>query len=119
MNSKALAPGKFSFPKQDHILKHREFRELFRSGKRIHSDCFIAEHKKNIGKKSRLGLTVSKKVGGAVNRNRIKRVVREHFRLKRAKISGVWDINIIAKKKAGKTSSKELWFSLEKIFIRL
>ena len=109
---------KFSFIKKDHILKHQEFREVFKSGKRVHTDCFIAEHTKNIDERNRLGLTVSKKVGGAVVRNRIKRLVREHFRLNRYRFSGFWDINIIAKKKAGSASSKEMLASLEKAFIR-
>jgi ribonuclease P protein component len=50
-------------------------------GRRVHTESFVllvaaAPH-------ARLGLTVSRKVGGAVRRNRIKRLVRELFRTRR------------------------------------
>jgi ribonuclease P protein component len=47
---------------------------------------------------SRLGITVSKKVGSAAERNRIRRLVREFFRLNRSRLSTPQDIVIIAKR---------------------
>ena len=82
----------------------------------IHSECFVAGIKKSYTEKIRLGITVSKKVGKATQRSRIKRHVREYFRLHRHRLSGSWDINVIAKKKAVKVSSGELKVSLEALF---
>jgi ribonuclease P protein component len=46
---------------------------------------------------SRLGITVSARVGNAVVRNRVKRVVREIFRRRRRELTSVNDIVVIAK----------------------
>ena len=45
---------------------------------------------------SRFGFTVSRKVGGAVVRNRVKRWLREAVRHERAALSGRWDVVFIA-----------------------
>lgn len=47
---------------------------------------------------SRLGLTVSRKVGGAVVRNRVKRLLREWFRLHHHELTDDWDLVIIARR---------------------
>ncbi len=107
-----------SFKKADRILKRDDFRRLYKNGKKIYTDCFIAERQSSRHNRSRLGLTVSKKVGGAVKRNRIKRLTREYFRLNRHRFSHLWDINIIAKKKAAKVSAHRVFRSLEEIVIQ-
>jgi ribonuclease P protein component len=63
-----------------------------------------------------LGVTVTKKVGQAVERNRIKRMVREFFRINRQCLSGRWDINIIAKRQSAGIRSEKAYQSLQNIF---
>ena len=53
---------------------------------------------------TRLGITASRKVGGAVERNRAKRLVREFFRLHRAKLQPGSDIVVIVRAGAEKLS---------------
>jgi len=108
----------FSFKKDDRLLKRYEFIGIFTSGKTVHSSCFLAGIKKNRMERVRLGITVSKKVGKAARRNRIKRHVREFFRLHRDNLSNGWDINVIAKKKAVDASPAELERSLAELFHR-
>lgn len=50
---------------------------------------------------TRLGITVSKKVGNSVTRNKIKRLVREFFRLHKALFPRSCDVVIVAKKDSG------------------
>jgi len=53
---------------------------------------------------TRLGITVSKKIGNAVKRNRIKRVIRELFRLNKNRFPVGYDIVIVARRDASHLS---------------
>ena len=57
---------------------------------------------------SRLGLTASRKVGGAVVRNRVKRLLREWFRLHRHELRDDWDLVIIARRPPAGLDLKEV-----------
>ena len=104
-----------AFPKANRILKRKEYLALSKNGKRLYSKAFIAIIDTD-SIQNRLGVTVSKKVGKAAERNRIKRFIREYFRLNRDKIQGFWKINIIAKKSAGEATHQEVNASLNHIF---
>jgi ribonuclease P protein component len=110
---------RYSFTKADRILKRHEFIALAKSGRRIQNEYFIAVFSPGRQGRSRLGVTVTKKVGRAVKRNRIKRLVREFFRLNRQFLSGEWDINIIAKKQIADITSEEAYRSLQNLFYRI
>jgi ribonuclease P protein component len=56
----------------------------------------------------RLGITVSRKVGNAVTRNRLKRVIREWFRVSRGGLSPAGDLVVIARKGAGLLDAQEI-----------
>lgn len=107
---------KFIFKKKDKILKRREFLQLKRCGKRIQDRNFIIIYSDGKYEKNRIGITVSKKLGNAVKRNKIKRLIRENFRMNRDKIAEFMDINVIAKKKAGEISADMVFKSLDGIF---
>jgi len=109
-------PLRFSFTKADRILKRGEYLALSKSGKKVQSTEFIAYFLPARHSHSRLGVTVTKKVGQAVERNRIKRIVREFFRINRHCLSGRWDINIIAKRQSAGIRSEKAYRSLQKIF---
>jgi len=106
----------FFFKKKDKILKRREFLQLKRCGKKIQDRNFIVIYSDGRFEKNRIGITVSKKIGNAVKRNKIKRLIREHFRVNRDKFAEFMDINVIAKKKAGEISADMVFKSLDGIF---
>jgi ribonuclease P protein component len=87
-----------TFTKADRLTHRIEFIRLAKYGKRYDNRYFIANVKQNHSNTSRLGITVSRKVGKAAERNRIKRIVREFFRQNRHLFKNHWDINLIAKK---------------------
>ena len=106
---------RFWFTKADRLRKRSEFLRLANRGKKIQDQYFIALYSQSRIQRTRLGVTVAKKVGNAPTRNRIKRLSREFFRLNRQTITGYWDINIIAKKKAANLSSEQVFLSLKNI----
>ena len=108
--------GEYSFPKAARILKRPEFIRLSKSGAKIQNRHFIFLYSRSRREYSRIGITVSRKVGDAVVRNRIKRLVRENFRRMRPMIFGAWDINIIAKQSAAGATREQALKSLEDIF---
>jgi ribonuclease P protein component len=110
---------KFSFKKEDKILKRKEFLQLQRCGKKIQDRNFLVIYSDGRFEKKRIGITVSKKIGNAVKRNKIKRLIREHFRINRDKIADFVDINVIAKKKAGEISADMVLKSLDGVFKKI
>jgi ribonuclease P protein component len=110
---------RFSFKKEDRILKRSEFLEFTRSGRKLQNSCFIAFIKPGRLDSSRLGITVTRKVGKAAKRNRIKRLVREYFRLNRQQLNQNWDINIVAKQKAADLSSEKVYSFLQDLFEKI
>jgi ribonuclease P protein component len=57
---------------------------------------------------SRIGITASRRVGGAVVRNRVKRLVREFFRHHQHRLEPPQDVLVIARAGAAKASSTEV-----------
>ena len=79
-------------------LRRSDFERIRRSGQRIESRHFIVFIlDREDGAQTRLGITVTRRVGNAVRRNRIKRLVREWFRLRNHGL-GACDLNVIAKR---------------------
>ncbi|CAN2040029.1 Ribonuclease P protein component [Candidatus Magnetomoraceae bacterium gMMP-15] len=111
--------GIFSFQKTDRLLNRSDFLLLSKKGQRIHNREFIAVYSYNMKGKIRLGITITKKVGTASTRNRIKRLIREYFRVNKNWIQKGYDINIIAKKEAAHLNFDEAVVSLDNIFNRV
>jgi len=110
---------KFSFPKNRRILKRKDFIRISKQGKKVLTNYFIAIITKGAGYNNRIGITASKKVGNAPQRNRIKRLIREYFRHRIEKETGTKDIIIIARKGIVSLSNKEINSELEKIFSKI
>lgn len=77
-------------------MNRKEFVNLNRLGKRYRTRHFTVILKENGLDISRIGITVRKKIGNAVKRNRIKRLVREIYRLNKRNILKGYDIVIVA-----------------------
>ncbi len=116
VSDKAIQFLRFFLKKADRILKRAQFIELADTGRRVRGDLFIAAVAPGSTGRSRLGVTVTRKVGGSVERNRIKRLAREYFRRTRHRLNGYWDINLIARKEAAGLPSEEVFRSLEELF---
>ncbi len=109
----------FSLPKEVRLRKRAEFLTLSKQGKTVYSQYFLAIVCDRSNQHNRIGITVSKKVGNAVARNRIKRLIREYFRHKKHSIPGARDINIIARKGLTTLSNRQIIEKLDKLFIKI
>lgn len=89
-----------SFSKCERLLNRADFVNPNRSGIRYNTKYFIFILKQNGLGITRLGVTVSKRVGNAVKRNRVKRLIREFFRLNKPCFPQGYDVIAIAKKDA-------------------
>jgi ribonuclease P protein component len=70
------------FARAAHIKQGRDFSRIRQKGERVANGCLIANWQRLSGKaSSRLGVITSRKVGGAVQRSRARRLLREAFRL--------------------------------------
>jgi len=92
--------GSRAYPKSVRLRRRREFLALQRLGRRRHTPSFVVLQVPSVAATSRLGVTVSSRVGNAVARNRIKRLVREIFRERRRELPVPLDIVVIAKPEA-------------------
>ncbi len=86
-------------------------------GCKIHTPHFILLSQHNTDGLHRLGMTVSKKVGNAVERNWVKRMVREYFRLNYSSFSYPVDLSVIAKKGAANLKTEQLTVELDRALI--
>jgi ribonuclease P protein component len=111
--------GTFSFQKADRILARADFVRLARSGRKAADRYFIFIYSPGLTNRSRIGITVSKKVGKATRRNRIKRLAREFFRQNRHRLKHARDINVIAKPEAAALSTDQVFSSFEALFRKL
>jgi len=70
----------FSFPKKKRLVSNRQFKAVLARKLRVSNDLLILYTAENDCGYARLGVSVSKSCGGAVVRNRLKRLLREVFR---------------------------------------
>ncbi|MEO5363397.1 MAG: ribonuclease P protein component [Magnetococcus sp. DMHC-8] len=104
------------FPRSTRLLASAEFREVTSAGRRLGGRFFLLFALAVTRPQARLGLTVSRKVGKAVVRNRVKRQMREFFRMRRPLLAGGWDWVLIARPQAGGASVEALRRDLQGLF---
>jgi len=92
-----IGSGPARFPKHARLRKRSDFLRVQRNGRRHHTDHFVVLSVLNTGPTSRIGITVSTRVGNAVVRNRVKRMVREILRTSWRVIDPPGDVVVIAK----------------------
>jgi ribonuclease P protein component len=84
------------FPKSNRLLKHSDFQRVYQRGRRQFTGnmtvFYLRRDPAETGSGPRVGFTVSKVLGGAVERNRIKRRMREAVRLSWATCEGPVDV---------------------------
>jgi ribonuclease P protein component len=88
-------PQPFAFRRIEHLRRPADFRRVYERRRSVSDDLLIVYACENGLGHLRLGLSVSRKVGPAVQRNRLRRLYREAFRLSRAAMPVGMDLVLI------------------------
>ena len=107
-----------SFSKQLRLKTSGDFQALLKQRNKVVTDCFIMVVSQNHLSYPRLGIIVSRRCSKhAVIRNKLKRMVREYFRLHQHSWHG-FDMVIIGRRKVCEKTTAEIWLCLERMFAK-
>ncbi len=107
------------FPRESRLLKSAEYGRVFSRPMRATDNYFTILCRPSGRTSPRLGLAVSKKNSRlAVDRNRIKRVIRESFRKNKATLGGM-DFVVMIRSGVHKVSNRQLFASLDRHWVQL
>ena len=96
------------FPRRGRLSRSAEFERVYRQGRSVSNRHLVLYSFPNeTVERPRLGLSVSRKVGGAVERNRVKRLLREAFDGVQAELEGGHDVVVVARPEARELAERE------------
>jgi ribonuclease P protein component len=102
-----------TFGPSERITKKKDFLYIYKEGKRYRGKYFNLVYLSSASSFSRMAVVVSKKVGNAVNRNKIKRWIRTLFRRNKHLLKNSFDLIFIAKKEILEVS----WVNLREDYL--
>jgi ribonuclease P protein component len=105
-------------PKAARLVDKRGFRNVYTRGRSGATDLVVVYVLPKREGLMRFGFTVGKKVGGAVVRNRVKRVLREAVRQMLPEMTGASDIVVVARSRAANASYADLSAALRRLLTR-
>jgi ribonuclease P protein component len=88
-------PPPFTFRPHEHLRRPADFKRVYDNRRSVSDNLLIIYAAPNGLRYSRLGLSVSRKLGGAVRRNRLRRLFREAYRLTRGEMPTGLDLVLI------------------------
>lgn len=95
--------------REHRLTKRAYFDKVYRYGKSAANHQFVLYYMPQPRQPSfRLGVSVSKKIGNAVTRNRIRRMLKEIVRLNAERLAGGYDLILIARKPAAEMTYQEM-----------
>ncbi|MCY3743247.1 MAG: ribonuclease P protein component [Candidatus Poribacteria bacterium] len=98
------------------LKKSWEFQRAYQKGSKYWNRYFVIYVLHNHFNHLRLGITVSKKVGKSVQRNRVKRLIRESFRQLRPQVKVGYDIVVVGRTSACRLTCQETQHALAQLF---
>jgi ribonuclease P protein component len=107
------------FPRALRLKTRREFLHVQDKGVKVSAGPLLGVALRNGREMTRLGLTVSSKVGNAVERARIRRCLRELFRKRRGTLPHGLDVVLIARQSARQADFETFGRAFEDITVRL
>ena len=109
------AMKEFTFPKSNKIKAKKEFQNVYEKGHSVVDGLSVFYVLPGENEKIKIGFAVGKKVGNAVIRNHIKRMMREVFRMHKAELKSNFRVIWVARKRLAQADYK----TYERVFLRL
>ena len=91
------------------LKTNSDFRRAYARGKSYTNPALVMYVRKNRAGSCRIGITASKKIGNAVQRNRARRVIREAFRQVNLPLKGNYDVVFVARTKTVFKKSTDIY----------
>lgn len=110
-----VLPGQFTLPRQARLTHRKAFDYAFAHGQKHVGRAFVCYVVRDVGKGNRLGMAVSRRVGCAVVRNRVKRYIREYYRVRRCEFALEADLVVVARPAASRMGYAECADALERL----
>jgi ribonuclease P protein component len=107
--------SRFSFPKSARLLSRNQFRHVLNNRKKVVGHLITMDYRKGRSPCPKLGITVSRRFGKAVLRNRFKRLLREAFRHVYGKLPKDIEINAIPRARPDQMNKAALEADLTKL----
>lgn len=105
-------------PHPNRLKKTWEFQRAYKKGRKYWDTYFVIYVYRTQLRQTRLGITASKKVGKSVQRNRVKRLIREAFRMLKLELLPNYDIVVVGRTAACGLSMHQARESLRMLFQR-
>ena len=110
--------GQHTFPRDERIRRRGDFLRISREGAKYQTLHFRVAVRPNALPHSRLGITVGRRIGSAVERNRLKRRVREFFRQNKESLPKSSDLVVTARDGAAGLDFRQVSGELKGLFGR-
>lgn len=100
--------GGMGLQRNNTLKLNKEFRRLYYKGKSSVHPLVVTYAMRNRMDHNRMGITVTKKIGKAVSRNRCKRIIREAYRRVEGEIPQGWDFVFVARARTKEAKATDL-----------
>ena len=108
-------PGRQAFPRHERLTRKRDFTAVFEQGRKSVGPSFVCYMLWREGQGRKFGFAVSRRIGKAVVRNRVKRYLREFYRKNRAQIGEDTHVVVVARPYAARLGYVECMRAMERL----
>lgn len=100
----------------DVLRLNKEFRRLYSKGQPLVTPVVVVYYLKNNRKINRIGITTGKKIGNAVQRNRVRRIIKEAYRKIEPQLKTGFDFVLVARVKALTCKTDDIYKAMLNVF---
>ncbi len=98
-----------SLKKSDKLRKNKNFQAVYKDGRSVSNRLLVLYMLPNQSAVSKIGFAAGKRLGNAVVRNRVKRMMREAFRLNRDQLPVGYDYILVGRKPAVDVKAQDVF----------